>query len=562
MFKKLDGMLVRKKMITGYLIVIVLMVFSGILAIVGETILLRNLSNYSNKVQRADTAVQMCRLNVNIAARNIREMALNDDKSSYDTYKKNVDDALKNVDQELDAMKKTGVIEDKLYNQYVTQMNEWGTIGMDIIDEIEAGNQKDATEKILTKCAPALSEAVDTAKEIQKITDEQVDKLMFTSKRDAVSAIIFIIIFNLIGIASAVVVGKRIIASILIPLAALEETTKELSQGNLHSTLDYQADDELGSLADSLRSSIATLSSYVDDIGASMQEFEKGNFVVNPSVEWKGDFKGILTSFKAFEHSMADMITNVQSVADQVTNGAEQVAAGSMDLAEGATEQAGVTEELTATIDEVSERVSGNAKNAKDISKEVESSEEAVMISNQKMQEMVEAMDEISNTSQEIGNIIAAINDIASQTNLLALNASIEAARAGEAGKGFAVVADQIRKLAEQSAASAVSTRELIEGSIHDVEEGNKAVALVSETLDEVIKGINDIADTSKSLSENSQSQATAMEQAEQGVNQISEVVQSNSAMAQETSATSEELSAQAETLDNLVRQFTLREQK
>ena len=171
-------------------------------------------------------------------------------------------------------------------------------------------------------------------------------------------------------------------------------------------------------------------------------------------------------------------------------------------------------------------------------------------------------MQRISESSMKIENIISELEDIASQTNLLSLNASIEAARAGEAGKGFAVVADQIRKLAEQSAASAVSTRELIEGSIHDVEEGNKAVALVSETLDEVSKGINDIADTSKSLSENSQSQATAMEQAEQGVNQISEVVQSNSAMAQETSATSEELSAQAETLDNLVRQFTLREQK
>lgn len=171
-------------------------------------------------------------------------------------------------------------------------------------------------------------------------------------------------------------------------------------------------------------------------------------------------------------------------------------------------------------------------------------------------------MQRISESSMKIENIISELEDIASQTNLLSLNASIEAARAGEAGKGFAVVADQIRKLAEQSAASAVSTRELIEGSIHDVEEGNKAVVLVSETLDEVIKGINDIADTSKSLSESSQSQATAMEQAEQGVNQISEVVQSNSAMAQETSATSEELSAQAETLDNLVKQFKLREQK
>ena len=171
-------------------------------------------------------------------------------------------------------------------------------------------------------------------------------------------------------------------------------------------------------------------------------------------------------------------------------------------------------------------------------------------------------MQRISESSMKIENIISELEDIASQTNLLSLNASIEAARAGEAGKGFAVVADQIRKLAEQSAASAVSTRELIQGSIHDVEDGNKAVALVSETLDEVIKGINAIADTSKSLSENSQSQATAMEQAEQGVNQISEVVQSNSAMAQETSATSEELSAQAETLDNLVKQFKLREQK
>ena len=52
------------------------------------------------------------------------------------------------------------------------------------------------------------------------------------------------------------------------------------------------------------------------------------------------------------------------------------------------------------------------------------------------------------------------------------------------------------------------------------------------------------------------------MEQAGQEDNEMPEVVQSNSAMAQETSATSEELSAQAETLDNLVRQFKLREQK
>ena len=50
-----------------------------------------NMFNYAENISAADKAVKMCRINVNAAARNIREMALNNDTSSYNDYELTVE---------------------------------------------------------------------------------------------------------------------------------------------------------------------------------------------------------------------------------------------------------------------------------------------------------------------------------------------------------------------------------------------------------------------------------------------------------------------------------------
>ena len=134
------------------------------------------------------------------------------------------------------------------------------------------------------------------------------------------------------------------------------------------------------------------------------------------------------------------------------------------------------------------------------------------------------AMTRISEASEKIGEIIVQIEDIASQTNLLSLNASIEAARAGEAGRGFAVVADQIRNLAEQSAKSAVNSKALIETAIHEVEEGNRYAGQASDSLKEVVEGVQMVANSAKKMKEISLEQASSMEQVDVAVERIAEV--------------------------------------
>lgn len=568
--KKGHELKIRERLSKSYLQVIFIASIAAIVGIIALLVMTRMYNNALNNygfsqgdIGKAMTAFSGARSEVRAAVGYMDEDIISDAKDTYYTRK----DSFQQYLDDIESSMVTQAGKDA-YNQIVKDLDGYWDLSDQLIEEGSTTDQeisKKVQRREADELGPAYQVVYNDLKNLMNIYVQKGDQIESVLAVMEIIAVIIMIAVIILSILSGRRYGNQIADGISKPLQQISERLKTFAEGDLDSEFpEHDAKDEVAEMIETARKIADNLNVIISDSGKLLNEMADGNFAVATEHEerYTGKFNDLLIGIRNMNRKIDESLRQVEETAEQVSLGSGNMAEAAQSLAEGATEQAGAVEELQATIADITANVEHTAADLQKSHADARKYADDADHSREQMHAMVEAMQRISESSMKIENIISELEDIASQTNLLSLNASIEAARAGEAGKGFAVVADQIRKLAEQSAASAVSTRELIEGSIHDVEEGNKAVVLVSETLDEVIKGINDIADTSKSLSENSQSQETAMEQAEQGVNQISEVVQSNSAMAQETSATSEELSAQAETLDNLVKQFKLREQK
>lgn len=373
--------------------------------------------------------------------------------------------------------------------------------------------------------------------------------------------------FMVILIVVAGVTSKRIAhiisKGISKPLAQLESRFGTFAEGDILSEFPTSnSQDEIAGLMNSSHNMAERLKMIILDVNRMCAEMSARNFNVTSECAdaYVGDLTELYESIKTMNINVSEALKEVESVSDQVSDGATNLAEAASALAEGATDQAASIEEMLATMNTVSDGLKFTAQSVDDAYNQLSDCATDAQNSHKEMNNMVETMNRINETSKKIENIITEIENIASQTNLLSLNASIEAARAGDAGRGFAVVADEIRDLADQSAKSAVDTRELVNNTLREIEEGHKVANRTADVLYGVVDSIQKIAVSAKTLSENTQIQAEAVEQADQGIARISEVVQSNSAAAEESYATSEELSAQATTMHNLVAQFQLKQ--
>ena len=419
------------------------------------------------------------------------------------------------------------------------------------------------------------------------ITDITTLHIVKDAFRTLGGLIVTFIVILLIAIPILLVFIKKRVS---VPLGMLSIfMTKASETGDISLTPDdveninkcTKVNDEIGKC---IRST-TTFVEYIVDNSEKLKLIADGDLTVEIEKLSAEDTMG--KSLEGMLDSLNSMFGEINNISAQVSNsakqvaetsssiasGASQMAEGAQSLAEGASKQAEHIQEVSHSIDDIAEKTKVNVGMADQAAKLADTIINKAKRGNSQMDEMITAVNDITAASKSVSNIMQTINSIASQTNLLSLNAAIEAARAGEHGKGFSVVAEEVRDLANQSAAAAKETSSIVQDSIEKAELGTRIVKEMAASLTEIIAGINESSQLVMEIAQASEEQAKGIAQVNINVSKVADVIQNTSAIAEENAATSEksataakvsaasseEMSSQASILEKLTAQFKLK---
>ena len=334
------------------------------------------------------------------------------------------------------------------------------------------------------------------------------------------------------------------------PLQELESYARSVAEGELDRSLTLVRRNEIGHLADSLRSMVGSLKDKIAEAdGKSRLAQEESERAARATKEAEA---ARIAAEQAKADGMQHAATELEGVVEAVTMASEELSAQVEQASRGSESQttrvgetATAMEEMNATVLEVARNAGQAAESAKAAKGKAESGADVVAsvvkdISRIQTRavELKSEMTTLGKQAESTGQILGVISDIADQTNLLALNAAIEAARAGEAGRGFAVVADEVRKLAEKTM---TATKE-VGDAIRDIQNGTR------KNVGNVEQVVNMI-DTATTLAGTS---GEALHEIVNLVDATAQQVQSIATAAEEQSSTSEEINRSIEDVNRI----------
>ncbi|MBQ7980269.1 MAG: methyl-accepting chemotaxis protein, partial [Oscillospiraceae bacterium] len=273
----------------------------------------------------------------------------------------------------------------------------------------------------------ALGKIIEHLEELyaQVVQTEEItalyDKIQGYITSASVFMIAMVIIVTIVGVTLMVMAIRNIRKGVTEAMLAAER----MADGDFMVDITYTSKDEIGRLAEAMRSLSDRTGRVISDIDQMMGKVADGdlNAKSNNEMMYIGSFGHILDSMKNLIFKLNATMTSINNAAEQVAAGSEQVSSGAQALSQGATQQASSVQELAATINVIADMINVNAEDAAEASAKTNAAGGQMQEANGKMEELVKAMEEISTSSDETKKIIKTIEDIAFQTNILALNA-------------------------------------------------------------------------------------------------------------------------------------------
>lgn len=542
---------------------VVILVLSGVV-IITTLFNLRNVGKlfdtfYESPFTVTKSSLEICN-NLNKISKDLANAAIDRNISNYSSE---IDKSYIDLQANKDIIKAKFLGDKNLITSLESGITNWSSEKEEIISLMESNNYTLALDKISNELTPIFNNLYNTSVSIYNSATNKAEAFNSDSKSIINQSFMISIGFFALIIIVSIVIIVFIVRAITKPVSTLKNTAEKIANGELDVTITNNSGDEIGALSQAFNKTVVRLKDYIkyiNEIANILNQIADGDldFVLNHSYD--GEFKKIKDSLLNISASLNETLYKINSSAEQVANGSRQVSDTAQSLAQGSTEEASVVQELVATINSISDKVDTNADNANKAFEISENTNNNALSGRGQMNQVVDAMKDIQQNTNQIQVIVKTIEDIASQTNLLSLNASIEAARAGEAGAGFAVVANEIGKLADESGKATKDTIALIEKCIESTQKGSDIVSLASNSLNQIIEGVNESKSAVSSIKAASFEQSEALKQVVGGIEQVSTITQSNSAVSEESAATSQELSSQADVLKSLVGRFKLKE--
>ncbi|MGN4123710.1 methyl-accepting chemotaxis protein [Lysinibacillus sphaericus] len=481
------------------------------------------------------------RLNNRIIVSDMYRSLLFTDETTITQIKNEVTDAFQDNEKNLKILEAANMQsdEDKIISDLI-QLYPSFKESMEQVFQLSLANKNEEAINLFNSSAePVLDEIMSKGLELTELNKKNASTLNMESKAEAregiTNSLIISIVLGILFVAIGFIGVRKYLIS---PIEKLKHAVQRAEAGELNFSVDYDSKDELGVLTSTFSHMIAQLRELIGQVKQSSEQ-------------------------------MAAFSVELSASAEQTSEASEHIASVTLEVASGSDDQVSTIIETSDVVNHMVQNVQTIARNSTNVSEATTQANQLSIDGNDIIQTAVLQMNSIQTSigslsdvisglgerSAEIGHIVEVITSIAAQTNLLALNAAIEAARAGEHGKGFAVVSEEVRKLAEESSASAQRISELItriqaetnkavdsmQFTTNEVKTGINNVNIAGESFEKIQHAINEVSVQIREVSTSVQQMVAGADQMSKSMEQINEIAQSSAEGTQNISAATEE---------------------